>query len=930
MGHPNSPPKIMSSSQRPQQVPGGSPELHPSNSATALEDASYYLGRSFQPDDNVDRVRRNLGRAWFTVHRALATDPNLKGRLRNETEFDAYVKPGSNEELELVKLLFSMANNQVPWSDLFKHEAFLKSEAELIYTSNSALATTQAWSGEFKGDLANVLFETIADDLSKDKTPYARLTTIINSSGTGKSRMVDELGKEIITVPMCLRPGIKGMPPPDMKLRDWLVSQIRNRDTVQKRLRGFLFSLLVVTLRTLKTIVSEKQDMELPSLNWESSKEKLQDYMPLVVDRQRRLASAFREHMTTGQLYHASGTHRNTFYDEVIKLADEFVQGSTWVKDEAERQYGWYVMGGKGLQEAGKGPLDAGESLCRFIDEHKILESNHGPRRPLVVLAFDEAHALTDNPRQTDWNLFSELRRTLRQIQDFPIFSIFLSTAGRFNKFSPEIRSDPSARVREPDNRPLNPISEISFDDLAYPALKDTVTIHRVVETDWISHLGRPLFGSYWDKFPDELAILDSARQKLLNGPNELRDDNSAGALACLSVRLALEFNTDVSAHAVSCVQVERHMRLCLSATAGFEELITIPGSEPLLAEAAYELMRDTHRNAVHHLANHSDLNCIDRGRRGELIATLLIMQTYDAAREISGRRWVSVANFMEALLPTWNYEMLLQSSPTSWLVKDGPKNRDNTFQAIFKDYGMWFNHVIKIETQEMISSNHLWKFVTRGAMILCATNQEGIDIVLPICHTTRNLCPDSMTAMVIQVKNAPTYKATLKSSLFDTMDRAVLFSTSDSDFAEASGEPNITELAEPKKKKRKMAPGPSVIPKPEAADLKPVIRVVFDLASPEPAVVFRQWPEVQHHFSGFTTFDIWLAGLSCKTFKQIQEADLESYQILLERSLMPHDALSLKDEPNVGEKARQGKEASRQSMVPLILPGLSHHGIHL
>ncbi|KAF8330456.1 uncharacterized protein EI90DRAFT_3060807 [Cantharellus anzutake] len=815
----------MSSSQRPQQVPGGSPELHPSNSANRIGGRFLLPWRSFQPDDNVDRVRRNLA-----------------GRLRNETEFDAYVKPGSNEELELVKLLFSMANNQVPWSDLFKHEAFLKSEAELIYTSNSALA----WSGEFKGDLAN------------DKTPYARLTTIINSSGTGKSRM----------------------PPPDMKLRDWLVSQIRNRDTVQKRLRGFL---------TLKTIVSEKQDMELPSLNWESSKEKLQDYMPLVVDRQRRLASAFREHMTT-----------------VIKLADEFVQGSTWVKDEAERQYGWYVMGGKGLQEAGKGPLDAGESLCRFIDEHKILESNHGPRRPLVVLAFDEAHALTDNPRQTDWNLFSELRRTLRQIQDFPIFSIFLSTAGRFNKFSPEIRSDPSARVREPDN-----------------PLKDTVTIHRVVETDWISHLGRPLFGSYWDKFPDELAILDSARQKLLNGPNELRDDNSAGALACLSVRLALEFNTDVSAHAVSCVQVERHMRLCLSATAGFEELITIPGSEPLLAEAAYELMRDTHRNAVHHLANHSDLNCIDRGRRGELIATLLIMQTYDAAREISGRRWVSVANFMEALLPTWNYEMLLQSSPTSWLVKDGPKNRDNTFQAIFKDYGMWFNHVIKIETQEMISSNHLWKFVTRGAMILCATNQEGIDIVLPICHTTRNLCPDSMTAMVIQVKNAPTYKATLKSSLFDTMDRAVLFSTSDSDFAEASGEPNITELAEPKKKKRKMAPGPSVIPKPEAADLKPVIRVVFDLASPEPAVVFRQWPEVQHHFSGFTTFDIWLAGLSCKTFKQIQEADLESYQILLERSLMPHDALSLKDEPNVGEKARQGKEASRQSMVP-------HHGIHL
>ncbi len=33
-------------------------------------------------------------------------------------------------------------------------------------------------------------------------TMVVRLTTIVNSSGTGKSRMVDQLGKEIITVPI--------------------------------------------------------------------------------------------------------------------------------------------------------------------------------------------------------------------------------------------------------------------------------------------------------------------------------------------------------------------------------------------------------------------------------------------------------------------------------------------------------------------------------------------------------------------------------------------------------------------------------------------------------------------------------------------------------------------------------------------------------
>jgi hypothetical protein len=260
---------------------------------------------------------------------------------------------------------------------------------------------------------------------------------------------------------------------------------------------------------------------------------------------------------------------------------------------------------------------------------------------------------------------------------------------------------------------------------------------------------------------------MDYAKQKLLCGSVVLKARNQPGSLACLSTRFSLEFNMDGMARDVTHTQVERHMWLCIAATAGLENMITIPGSEPLLAEAAYELMKGTGTSAVCHLAMHSDLNCIDRGRCGELVATLLIMQAYDAAWS-SGGRWVSVVNFMGALLPSEEYNSLLQSAPTSW-----PMNHpdERTFEAIFKDYCMWFNHVIKIEKKEMISINHLWKFVMRGAMILCATNQEGIDIVLPVCHTTQNLGPDSVTAILIQVKNAKDYKETIHGDLFDAMD---------------------------------------------------------------------------------------------------------------------------------------------------------------
>jgi hypothetical protein len=72
-------------------------------------------------------------------------------------------------------------------------------------------ATRLAWESTFKGDLADVLLETIADYLSRERTPYVRLTSMINSSGTGKSRVVDQLGKEVITVPMCLSLGGDGL-----------------------------------------------------------------------------------------------------------------------------------------------------------------------------------------------------------------------------------------------------------------------------------------------------------------------------------------------------------------------------------------------------------------------------------------------------------------------------------------------------------------------------------------------------------------------------------------------------------------------------------------------------------------------------------------------------------------------------------------------
>jgi hypothetical protein len=401
------------------------------------------------------------------------------------------------------------------------------------------------------------------------------------------------------------------------------------------------------------------------------------------------------------------------------------------------------------------------------------------------------------------------------------------------------------------------------------------------------------------EQYKSETELMALAKTKLLDGSDA---HDRSGSLACLSVRFALEFNMDGTAVDVARTQVERHMRLCLAATAGRDTLVTLAGSEPLLAEAAYLCMKETESNPVHHLAQHSDLHCVDRGRRGELVAALLIMRACDAARAAStNQRWVPVNDFMEELLPQTKYGVLKKSFPTSY--RDGEKLK---FAATFKDYGIWFNHLIKVEKDKMFSADHLWKFITRGAMIMCSDNQAGVDIVIPICLTQVPLSRDSVTAILVQVKNAENFQLTVDNSLFDRMDpiKLGLFH-----------KPNQMEEVDP----------------------KPVIRIVFALAAVQAGVDFPNTRQREHHYPDkFTAFDVWCAGLGNKAFKNT-DGDLASYQLLLERSLRPHDAFNLQDgskgkgpEGPEHDKTKHMRGFRRRRMAPLTTDADAHHAIQL
>ena len=110
--------------------------------------------------------------------------------------------------------------------------------------------------------------------------------------------------------------------------------------------------------------------------------------------------------------------------------------------------------------------------------------------------------------------------------------------------------------------------------------------------------------------------------------------------------------------------------------------------------------------------------------------------------------------------------------------------------------------------------------------MILCTNNQEGVDIVLPICLKNANLSPATVTAILIQVKNVEKYQCRIMKTLFDGMN-------------------------------------PIQLGLFDQAWIKPVIQIVFVLASVEPAMLFPDQSKHYKHPNSFTTFDIWCAGLS-------------------------------------------------------------------
>lgn len=135
---------------------------------------------------------------------------------------------------------------------------------------------------------------------------------------------------------------------------------------------------------------------------------------------------------------------------------------------------------------------------------------------------------------------------------------------------------------------------------------------------------------------------------------------------------------------------------------------------------------------------------------------------------------------------------------------------------------------------------------------MLCAVNQTGVDIVIPIVFGD-HLEVRNVSAILVQVKNDRSYESQQSSTkLFEALDPFAV---------------KLYDVEDP--------------------SIGPVIRMVFTLSSKAPRVELIK-PKSRtspRRSSQFTTYNIWCSGLTHETFRVVTSKEEDRYQSLLSRS---------------------------------------------
>ncbi|KAH7928223.1 hypothetical protein BV22DRAFT_216556 [Leucogyrophana mollusca] len=524
------------------------------------------------------------------------------GLLREYPELYGEVRAAFN-----ARELANLVNCTVLWAPEIEPMRDQKNQPSVTLTGD----LHKSFIRPFLGAAVDGLYEYLTNNNTKFSNPdsnphYAKFCSIVQSSGTGKSRLVIELrNKGVVVLYMNLRPeDDNGFPE-----RDAIPSAILTQDlpltSAQYGARCCaFFTALFITLRTEFTA----------SFGASGGSE-----ITHVVDE-------WNEHMCD-----MGSAQRRKFFCRVLA---EYRQAlSVTTVEMKSMTFAGFTSGTAGPPQLEGGPvmIQVYRAMLRALPQLFDRSTNH----PKLVIAFDEAHTLSVMqkpycPSHILCRVISAYSRL--QNQHASVWVVFVSTTSKVADYSaPQVIYD-STLFAEGGELLFPPYTLLGWDQNADPL--DGITANAVAKLDHIIGFGRPLWTSLKGvEMSDVDGIITTAGSRLCNAANfDPTDTNQA--LAVLSQRFGLDvcFGHPDSVPFLE-TAVASHLRICTGTTEDRAWRVTSYPSEPFLSCVAADLLHGSLarlEDALRTLIRKVDSGMFEIGQSGELASRLLWLLAKD------------------------------------------------------------------------------------------------------------------------------------------------------------------------------------------------------------------------------------------------------------------------------------------------------------
>ncbi|KAN0059896.1 hypothetical protein ACQY0O_008471 [Thecaphora frezii] len=595
----------------------------------------------------------------------------------------------------------------------------------------------------FAADLHGDVVQRFNDDLLCDyeaefdpKSYYGRIIPIVQSSGTGKSRLVHEMRTIWPTLSVTLRTSANdpdgGFPIQDVAANKYFREQTcYNYDLIT-------IAFLAAWFKVAADNLPENEPSTVEAIfdaNWGHS----------IVDE---------------DLSFVPNPARQSMFDMVASDADLLIKD--WRKNHSGNNVDSMV---KQLLEQ---PLRQFAQRIASLEAVKRQTKEHGCEKPLVLIAFDECTLLSEFLPRYELQHLRRCFHHISMIEDLPVsvWLLLLDASSTICKPRPK-QNDMSLRKNDM-TRQLPPYYDMSFDVLQQKAMAPCP--RDALKLNMLKYYGRPLWHGY-----EAEKLLEIAYEKLggTEAARSPRDPTKANldlelAVSLLSNRICLDLlplRSDQNGGMVVTTTVECHMRIIVDSDE-FGRIGTRALSEPMLAIAAWYWLSGSLSyprswpkviGYIQRFLFYSE--SVDReGLNGETLIQLLFILTRDftvEARKVRELPWYNKAPDMPAI-PFPSFLSALLGESASQLVLDklqqldteaanvapgqvhetSRKHMSADIDVAEEEGQCWvnFTHVTPVRTPlPEITSYFLWEAWKRGAAIQCAKGQTSIDGILPI-----------------------------------------------------------------------------------------------------------------------------------------------------------------------------------------------------